>query len=101
MSNRLNLQSTLENLLGSRNVYYQPPTNIQMKYPAIIYTKSDIYERKADNTKYSQYTRYAITVVDKLPDNAVIENILELPMSSYDRHYVSENLNHDVITLYY
>ena len=44
---------------------------------------------------------YEIIVIDKLPNNEVIDKILELPYSSFDRHYVSDNLNHDVITIYY
>ena len=36
------------------------------------------------------------------PDNPVIEKILtEMPYSSYDRPYKTDNLNHDVLTIYY
>lgn len=95
------LQAKLEELLGSENVYYQPPESLKMKYPAIRYSKSDIVSTHADNIKYSKNNRYEIIVIDRLPDNKVIDKILELPYSSYDRHYTSDNLNHDVITLYY
>ena len=37
MANRLDLQALLEDLLGSRNVYYQPPESVKMNYPAIVY----------------------------------------------------------------
>lgn len=101
MASRLELQSKLEELLGSRNVYYQPPENFKISYPAIIYTKSDINSTHANNINYVNITRYQIIVVDRKPDNEVINKILELPLSSYDRFYVSDNLNHDSITLYY
>lgn len=101
MDKRLELQSKLEELLGSRNVYYQPPESLRMEYPAIKYSKSNISSRYADDTKYSNFTRYEIVVIDKRPDNQVIEKILSLPLSSFDRHYASDNLNHDIITLYY
>lgn len=101
MASRLELQSKLEELLGSRNVYYQPPENFKISYPAIIYTKSDIDSTHANNINYVNITRYQIIVVDRKPDNEVINKILELPLSSYDRFYVSDNLNHDSITLYY
>lgn len=101
MGSRLELQTKLEELLGSRNVYYQPPNNMQMEYPAIRYSKSNINSRYADSMKYTTIDRYEIIVMDKLPDNNVISKILELPLSSYDRHYISDNLNHDVITLYF
>lgn len=101
MASRLELQSKLEELLGNRNVYYQPPENLKMEYPAIRYSLSKIESRHADNAKYSNFNRYDIIVIDKRPDNDVIQKILELPYSSYDRHYASNNMNHDVIILYF
>lgn len=101
MASRLELQSKLEELLGSRNVYYQPPESLKMEYPAIRYSKSAIESTHADNMKYSNANRYDITVIDRRPDNSVIQKILELPYSSFDRHYVSDNLNHDVLSLYF
>ena len=41
MANRLDLQALLEDLLGSRNVYYQPPESDKMNYPAIVYALED------------------------------------------------------------
>lgn len=101
MARRQELQSELERLLGSRSVYYQPPPSVRMAYPAIRYEKADIDTRYANNKKYINKTLYNITVIDRLPDNQVIEKILELPYSEYDRWYASDNLNHDVIKLYY
>jgi hypothetical protein len=101
MNKRLELQNILETLMGNRHVYYQPPENLKMEYPCIRYSKSDILSNHADNINYINKINYEIIVIDKNPDNVVIEKILELPLSSYDRHYVSDNLNHDVIRLYY
>lgn len=101
MASREALQTKLEVLLGSRNVYYQPPESLKMKYPAIRYSRSDIDSKHADNMKYSNFNRYEIIIIDNRPDNDVIKKILELPLSSYNRHYVAENLNHDVINLYF
>lgn len=101
MASRLELQAKLEELLGSKNVYYQPPESLKMNYPAIVYSKSRIDTRKANNSTYSRNTRYDITVIDKLPDNPVIDKLMELPYCSYDRLYKADNLNHDVLTLYF
>ena len=101
MASRLDLQTKLEELLGNRNVYYTPPENLKIQYPAIIYSKTEIESIYANDAKYSNFNRYQIIVVDSKPDNEVIQKILELPLSSYDRHYVTNNLNHDVINLYY
>lgn len=101
MASRLELQTLLEKLLGSRNVYYQPPESIKMAYPAIRYTKTKMDSKYADDIKYSKMRCYEIIVIDSNPDNNVIDDILELPYSRFDRHYKSDNLNHDVITLYF
>ena len=101
MASRLELQTLLEELLGSRNVYYQPPESIKMSYAAIKYSRSDVDVRHADDTAYSKMTKYEVIVIAKSPDDPVIEKILDLPYCSYDRHYVSDNLYHEVFTLYY
>lgn len=101
MNRRLELQTELEGLLGIKHVYYQAPESLKMEYPCIRYSKSNISSRHADDIKYSNLTRYQIIVIDKKPDNAVIQKILELPYSSFSNHYVSDNLNHDVIEIYY
>lgn len=101
MASRLELQKKLEELLGSKHVYYQLPENTKMEYPAIRYSLSTIESNYANDAKYSNFKRYEVIVIDRLPDNKVIEKILVLPFSSYDRHYVSDNLNHDSIILYF
>ena len=101
MASRLELQKKLEELLGTKNVYYQPPETIKMAYPAIRYSKSRIETRKAEDSIYLKNTRYEVIVIDPRPDNPVIDKLLELPHCSYDRHYKSGNLNHDALTLYY
>ena len=101
MANRLVLHNKLIELLGNKNVYYQSPENLKMEYPAIRYSKEDIDSKYANNKKYINTNLYTIIVIDKKPDNPVIEKILELPMAEYDHHYASNNLNHDVIKIYY
>lgn len=101
MADRLELQSLLEELLGSKNVYYRPPESIKMQYPAIKYSKQTIKSTHANDGKYSMKDCYQLMVIAKLPDNPVIKKLLELPYCSYDRYYVADNLNHDVLTIYY
>ena len=57
MASRLELQSKFEELLGSRNVYYQPPESIKMSYTAIKYSISDVDVRHADDPAYSRMTK--------------------------------------------
>ena len=97
---RLQLQTNLEELLGSRNVYYQPPENVKMNYPAIVYSKSNLKTTFANGNLYSKKTLYEIVVIDRRPDNPVIEKIMSLPYCKYGRHYITEGLYHDVLNLY-
>lgn len=103
MKTQTDLQLLLEELFGSRNVYFQPPDkNFKMEYPAIKYSvaKRDNSTR-ANNSVYLIKTRYEITVIDKLPDNEVITKLLGIPYCTHDRSYKADNLNHDVFTLYF
>lgn len=101
MGTRIQLQSKLEELLGSKNVYYQSPPSTGMKYPSILYSKGGIITKKANNSTYSMNTRYEIIVIDRRPDHPVIKKLLELPYCSYDRQYKTDNLYHDSLTLYF
>lgn len=101
MASRLDLQDKLEEILGLKHVYFQPPEDLKMEYPAIRYSLSKIESRYANNAKYSKLNRYDVIVIDKLPNNEAIQKILDLPYSSFDRHYTADNRNHDVIILYF
>lgn len=101
MASRADLQKELESLLGSRNVYYQSPESVKMEYPAIRYKKADIEVKHANDKPYMHKKKYEIIVIDKKPDNPVIDKILKMPSCTYDKYYTADNLNHDVMTLYY
>lgn len=101
MSRRIELHEILENLLGSDHVYFQPPATLKMKYDCIVYERSKIDARYADNNPYSLHDRYQITVIYKNPDCDLPHQIAMLPMCSHDRHFTADNLNHDVFTLYF
>lgn len=101
MASRLELQTKLEELLGSRNVYHQPPANKMMQYDAIRYSLSNPDSRFADDRRYKFMKCYDLIVISRLPDPEVVDKILELPYSSIGKPYVADNLNHYPITLYF
>lgn len=99
---RIQLQKILEEILGSNNVYFEPPESIKIKYPCIVYGLDDIYSQRADNLNYKSTRLYQITCIGKDPDTNIADRILdELEMSSYERRFKSDGLVHDVIRLYY
>ena len=101
MANRLDLHETLCNILGSRNVYFQPPASIRMKYPAIVYKRTRPNTKHANDKLYLSKQGYQVTVIDEDPDSEIVEKMIEFPMSSFNNHFVVANLNHDVFSIYY
>lgn len=101
MGTRLELQTKLEELLGSRNVYYQPPASVKMGYPAIVYHMDDFDVKHANDEKYLIEKRYSIIVISKKPDDSVLDKLLTLPFCSYGTQYTSDNLIHDTFSLYF
>lgn len=101
MGQRLELQERLVEILGSPNVYFQPPPTVQMKYPAIVYKRDNTSTQFADDAPYRVKKRYLVTVIDADPDSVIHEAIMQLPMCVYDRFYTADNLNHDVFRLFF
>jgi hypothetical protein len=100
---RLELHEFLVGILGdkTRHVYFQPPTNTKISYPAIIYSLSDLDDRQANNNLYKREKAYQVIVVDKNPDSEIFERMSKCQYCRFDRFYTSDNLNHFVFTLYY
>lgn len=101
MGQRSDLQTVLEGLLGSSNVYFQPPNDLIMSYPCIRYSRDNIRTVHANNLPYNQRTRYEVMVITRNPDDPVVGLVAALPECAFDRHYVVNNLNHDVFTLFF
>jgi hypothetical protein len=101
MAQRLELHEKLVEILGSRNVYFQPPPSVQLEYPCIIYQRSDEDAKFADNGPYARKRRYTVTYVDLDADAGAKDQIASLPMCIFDRFYTADNLNHDVYKLFF
>ena len=102
MADRLDLQAELENVLGSENVYFQPPGSVKMSYPAIRYNLSEPDLKRANNKIYRKTKAYEGVVIDSDPDTDIPDVLLEhFEMIRFGRPYTADNLNHYPFTLYY
>lgn len=101
MAQRQQLHDTLKAILGSNNVYFQPPENTKMTYPAIMYRRDDDYVSHADNKPYNRKVRYQVVVIDPNPDSLIPGKIAELPLCSFNRFYTANQLNHDVFNIFF
>ncbi|QPX71463.1 tail terminator [Streptomyces phage SscP1EGY] len=100
---RLELQALLEGVLGSQNVYFQPPSNVQMNYPCIVYAQDNAKTEFADNSPYSRAKRYQLTLIGRNPDDTMLlsDDIAQLPLSNLNRIFTADNLHHHVFNLYF
>lgn len=99
---RLDLQAEFEALLGSRNVYYQPPETKKMDYPCIVYEKSNVHSVYADNRNYRYTKCYSVKYIHLDVDSKVPDDILlHFEMIQEGPTYIADNLYHDTFTLYY
>jgi hypothetical protein len=99
MAPRVDLQTLLETI--TPHVYFQPPTNVRLQYPCIIYARDQESADYAGNNLYKHRKRYLVTVIDTDPDSIIPDAVRNLPFCAFDRHYVGDNLNHDVFNLYF
>lgn len=98
---RIQLHKTLTDILGSNQVYFQPPSTIKMTYPCIVYSLSNIDSRFADNIPYFHKRRYSVTVIDRDPDSVIRDKMTYLPNCAYERGFTSDNLYHYVFNITY
>lgn len=93
------LQTILEGILP--NVYFQPPPNVQMTYPAIRYERARADSAFADNVPYRNTHQYQVTMITRNPDETAFGALIALPMCTHERSYAADNLNHDVFNIYF
>ena len=97
------LQVALQDLVGENvKVYFQPPENLKLKYPCIVFDRTNALTMYADNNAYQTTKRYTVTLISKTADNEdILDKLLVFPMSTYDRQFITDNLVHDVFSIYF
>ena len=101
MGDRLDLQAKFEEILGSRNVYFQPPASLQMRYPAIRYELKDFQTKSANNSSaYIVNPGYEGVLIVSEPDEEYLQKIFQIPYCKFGRYYRADNLHHYTFTIY-
>ena len=101
MGTREDLDALLCETLGSEYVYFQPPENLKMRYPCIVYSLNGNFERQADNNAYHRRKEYSLLYITYDPDDAMIDKIADLPYCGMNKPYTAENLHHYPYTIYF
>lgn len=102
MARRLQLHEKFCEILGTRNVYFQPPASVKLNYNCIVYKVSNRNDLRADNKRYRNLVAYEVKLIYRDPDS----ELPEILMNSFDyimhnNTFVVDNLHHDVFTIYY
>lgn len=100
--NRVDLSPIFRGILGNNHVYFQSPAPHLLEYPCIVYERSRRTTNFADDKIYKDLNQYTVTLIGRNPDNDdYINKLLNLQYCQYDRRFITDNLYHDVFTLYY
>lgn len=104
----------LRDLLGTNEVYFQPSmaagiageepyifTGIE--YPCFIIKRTGAYQPKANDKTYLFRSAYEVTYINRdEPDPEILRRVgRRFSLCNYQRHFVSDNLHHDVWVIYY
>lgn len=98
---RVMLHDLLVKVLGSRNVYFQPPEGLKIEYPAIIYGFDNTRVEYGNNLPYAVKRRYQITYIDRDPDSDILDVLLRMPMTRLASTYIAKGLNHYNFSTYF
>lgn len=102
MARRLQLHEKLCEILGSRNVYFQPPESVKLKYDCIIYKIENRNDLRADDGRYRGLVAYELMYISRDPDSEIPEELMNsFNYISSSRSYTVDNLHHELFTLYY
>ena len=111
------LMQELRGLLGTSKVYFQPSdatiasgivgeesyifTGIE--YPCFIIKRTSAYQPKANDKTYLFRPAYEVTYINRdEPDPEMLYEVGQrFPLCNYQRHFVADNLHHDVWVIYY
>lgn len=99
MGRRIDLHNELKQICS--NVYFQPPENLSISYPCIVYRRDGITPRHADDHPYVLDCRYTIVYVSQSPDDDAVFLLARLPRCSAKSFYTSDNLYHYPFTIIY
>lgn len=83
-------------------VYFQPPADVRLEFPCIVFKLEGGDTKYADDGPYKYRDRYTVTAITTNPDSRIREYIRNgFRLCRYDRRLVNKNLIHDIFTIYY
>lgn len=82
------------------NVYFQPPPNLKMKYPCIVYKQTGEQKLWANNKCHSNFKQWIVSYISKDVLDKATDEIALWPMCEFNRTYSVNGLSHTVYYIY-
>ena len=102
MDRRLELHELLVELMSGSDVHFQPPANVHLRYPCVVYKRVSTSTDFADNIPYRWQTRYQIEHISRRPDMTPgFIGLIQIPSCLHTRNFESDGLYHDIFDLYF
>jgi len=98
---RVQLDSILRTILGTTNVYFDPPESFKLKYPCIVYSLEAHQERRAENEPYIKMRRYGLTYITRDADDPMVDTLEDLEYCHLNRPYTADGLFHYAYDIYF
>lgn len=87
---------------GYQHTYFEPPESVRLEYDAIVYIKSLMNVRRANNRSYSIRDGYLVTIISRDCETILPRVIQEhFERCTPERSFVKDNLYHFPFTIYY
>lgn len=74
---------------------------MQISYPAIVYEMDRADTKFADDLPFSVTKQYSVQLISQNPDEILFDALAALPMCAHERHFVADNLNHEVFNIFF
>lgn len=101
-ANRLELRgilvSVMEECDEEPHLYFQPPENVKLEYPCMVYHLKTMDTRKANDKPYYKTIAFDITYITRSPASDVPTRMLSEQYMNFDRYYTAQNLHHYAYT---
>lgn len=88
--------------VDAKKAYFQPPSNLTLEYPCLVYYKKPRYTDRANNKIYTSMNYYSVTFITKNPDSLLPEMLEEeFQHAKIVNGFTQDNLHHTILNIYY